>query len=155
MIIAIAAHDDEWGIGKNNGIPWRCKEDFKHFKETTKGHKVVMGRKTWESLPKKPLPDRINIVLTRQKDYKADGAIISDDIVWPDDGETIYVMGGLEVYREYAPYLDELLLTRIPGKYDCDTFWDIPGNWVSVEEGIEIADGVVVYKYIRNPIWSH
>ena len=151
MIIAIAAHDDEWGIGKGNSIPWRCKEDFKHFKNTTKGHKVVMGRKTWESLPIKPLPGRTNIILTKQKDYVAEGAIISDDLVWPDNEDDIlFVMGGSEIYKLYEPYCDKLLLTRIPGKHDCDVFWDIPGIWVATEEGVEIADGVVVNTYYRN-----
>lgn len=151
MIVAIVACDNQWGIGKDGSIPWKCKEDLKHFRETTNGHKIVMGRKTWESLPIRPLPDRVNVVITRQTDYIAEGAIISDDIIWPDDEDDIlYVIGGSEIYKLYEPYLDKILITRIPNDHECDTFLDFKDQWVSIENGIEIADGIKVETYIRN-----
>jgi dihydrofolate reductase len=121
MIIAIVAHDEYYGIGKDGKIPWKCLEDLKLFKQITYGHKIVMGRKTWESLPSKPLPGRTNIVITNQKNYDAPGAIISDDIVWPDDDiDNLFVIGGSSVYEMYIPYLDAIYMTKIKGNYNCD-----------------------------------
>lgn len=151
MIIAIVAWDSDFGIGKNGDIPWRCKEDFKHFKETTKGHQIMMGRKTWESLPKKPLTDRTNIVITRQEDYQAEGAVVVNDVVWPNDGETLFVIGGSEIYKMYEPYLDKIVSTYIPGRHECDTKWNPlvnDFNW-ECEETKPLVDDVTVSTYCR------
>lgn len=135
MYSAILAMDENNGIGKDNKLPWRLKKDMAHFKETTTGGIVLMGRKTYESIPEKfrPLPNRINIVLTRNKDYKQDGVIVINDIeeiqklqedkTIPQD-QMIYVIGGAEIYKLFFkhPQLKEVILTKVHKSYDCDTF---------------------------------
>lgn len=101
-------------IGRNGGIPWRLPEDLARFKDLTMGHTVVMGRRTWESLPAsvRPLPGRKNVVLTRQADYMADGATVvgglgdvTDDNVW--------VIGGAEVYHLALPMATHCEVTEV------------------------------------------
>jgi dihydrofolate reductase len=154
MIIAIVAWDEELGIGKDNSIPWRCKEDIDHFKKTTAGHKVVMGRKTWESIPFKfrPLPNRTNIIITRQENYVADGAIVSNDIIWPDSEEDkLFVIGGSEIYKIYMPYTDMIYVTKISGKHSCDTFWpsNLLNDFDETPELIKLSDMAYVYVLTR------
>lgn len=101
-------------IGRDGGIPWRLPEDLAHFKELTMGHTVVMGRRTWESLPGsvRPLPGRKNVVLTRQADYMADGATVVsalDDV--PDDD--MWVIGGAEVYHLALPLATRCEVTEV------------------------------------------
>ena len=100
-------------IGRDGGIPWRLPEDQAHFKRLTLGHTVVMGRLTWESLPKKvrPLPGRRNVVLTRQADYMAEGAmvvgrldeVLTDDEAWVIGGEQVYVLAQGRIIAEGPP----------------------------------------------------
>jgi dihydrofolate reductase len=90
-------------IGRNNGIPWRLPEDQARFKELTIGRTVVMGRLTWESLPKKvrPLPERKNVVVTRQADYMAEGATVVDTLEQAlSGGDDIWVIGGAQIYTQ-------------------------------------------------------
>ncbi|MCV7347941.1 dihydrofolate reductase [Mycolicibacterium rhodesiae] len=101
-------------IGRDGGIPWRLPEDLARFKELTMGHTVVMGRRTWESLPGsvRPLPGRKNVVLTRQADYMADGATVVsalDDV--PDDD--MWVIGGAEVYHLALPLATHCEVTEV------------------------------------------
>ncbi|BBX07205.1 dihydrofolate reductase [Mycolicibacterium aichiense] len=101
-------------IGRDGGIPWRLPEDLARFKELTMGHTVVMGRRTWESLPKsvRPLPGRKNVVLTRQADYMAEGATVVsalDDV--PDDD--MWVIGGAEVYHLALPAATHCEVTEV------------------------------------------
>lgn len=143
MIIGIAAVDNEFGIGKNNTIPWHDKEDFKMFKKVTIGHKIVMGRKTWESLPS-VLENRTNIVLSKSEDYDNKEAIISNDIVWPDDDEdTLFVIGGSAIYEAYMPYMDLFYLTHIEGNYDCDTFIDLHDFMIDVIPPIKLSNKAI------------
>lgn len=102
-------------IGRDGGIPWRVPEDMAHFKKLTTGHAVVMGRRTWDSLPPsfRPLPGRRNIVLTRQSDYRADGAeVVSalDDALTDDDA---WVIGGAEIYQLALPSATRCEVTEI------------------------------------------
>lgn len=105
-------------IGVDNTIPWRVPEDMALFRRTTTGHPVVMGRRTWESLPQRfrPLPGRRNIVVTRQPDWSAAGAETAGsvetalDLVAP---ATTWVMGGGEIYRAALPYATELVITEV------------------------------------------
>ena len=134
-INAILAHDDNYGIGKNNDLPWpRNPTDLKWFRECTIGHVVVMGRKTWESIGSKPLPKRINVVVSnKQLPNPKDGGpdhVLSGDI---NDGIQnllpelypnlkIWVIGGANLYRQTLSHCDNIYLTHIPGNYECDTF---------------------------------
>lgn len=101
-------------IGRDGGIPWHLPEDLAHFKELTMGHTVVMGRRTWESLPTKvrPLPGRRNVVLTRQADYMADGATVVSDLEDALD-ENAWVIGGAEIYHLALPRAARCEVTEV------------------------------------------
>ena len=153
MIILIAACDSKMGIGKDGGIPWACKEDMRLFKQITTGHKVVMGRKTWDSLSG-PLPNRTNIVISRNKDLYIDGAIVSNDLVWPGNShDALFVIGGREIYNMYMPYADSLYLTQIDGDFNCDTFMPLGGHqWVSSMPFITLSNNAKFSIYERNDL---
>jgi dihydrofolate reductase len=113
-------------IGKDNRLPWHLPADLKHFKALTTGHAVIMGRKTWESLPEKfrPLPDRQNIVVTRNAAYLAAGAEVVDSLpaaVAAAQGDQAFVIGGAELYKAALPLADRLQLTEIDADFDGNT----------------------------------
>jgi dihydrofolate reductase len=101
-------------IGRDGGIPWRLPEDLARFKDLTMGHTVVMGRRTWESLPAsvRPLPGRKNVVLTRQADYMADGATVVSDIGAVTD-DNAWVIGGAEIYHLALPIATHCEVTEV------------------------------------------
>ena len=126
MIRAILACDDNWGIGKDGGLPWpHNPADLKWFKQCTDGGVVVMGRKTWESLPRKPLPNRENVVITRRDDIEADVVVDMDSAlkILPQMNFTndVWIIGGAQIVESLLPYIDEIWISRISGVYDCDT----------------------------------
>ncbi|OMC11286.1 dihydrofolate reductase [Mycolicibacter heraklionensis] len=102
-------------IGRAGGIPWRVPEDQARYKQLTVGHTVVMGRLTWESLPAKvrPLPDRRNVVLTRDPDYVADGATVVATLEQALQGDDIWVVGGSEIYALALPLADRCEVTEV------------------------------------------
>lgn len=116
-ITLIAAYADARCIGINNTMPWHLPEDFAFFKRYTSGKPVIMGRKTWESLPKKPLPERRNIVISRQTDYAADGAEVvtslGDALALCADAPEIIIMGGAQIYAQALPLATDLRLTEV------------------------------------------
>lgn len=99
-------------IGSGNTIPWHIPEDFAHFKSITMGQTVVMGRKTWESLPRKPLPGRRNVVVTRSSKWSAAGAERAGSLKEALDG-SLWIMGGSEIYRSALPFADILEVTEV------------------------------------------
>jgi len=118
MILAmIVAVDEQNGIGKDGDQLAYISSDLKRFKELTTGHTILMGRKTFEALPKGALPKRRNIVITRQKDYEAPGAevvkSIGEAIAICSDDQKVFVIGGGEVYKAFLPEADELYITQI------------------------------------------
>ena len=126
-IIIIAAISENSTIGKDNKIPWHYKEDFQHFKDLTLNHPVIMGRKTWESLPIKPLPKRKNIILTRNKDYVAEDVFLANSIesalnLCPDESK-IYIIGGQNIYQTFMELANKLEITRIHKTIEGDTFF--------------------------------
>lgn len=124
-ISMIAAVGKNLELGKNNDLIWHFKEDMKFFKETTTGHTVIMGRKTFESLPK-ALPYRQNIVITTNKDYVADGATVvtSIDEAIKIANEDIFIIGGGIIYKEFLPLSDKLYLTEVEAEMqDADTYF--------------------------------
>lgn len=130
-ISIIVAASNNMVIGKNNDLPWRLPSDLKNFKSITEGHYVVMGRKCWESIPEKfrPLPNRDNIVITRNKDYNAEGAIVMNDLetiirVFKNDGEygEIFIIGGAEIYKKTFEHADKLYLTHVLSDIEGDVF---------------------------------
>jgi dihydrofolate reductase len=115
-------------IGHNNTLPWRLPEDMAHFKATTMGCPVLMGRKTWDSLPPRfrPLPGRINIVLTRHPDWQADGALRATSLeqamgLCPAEAK-IWVTGGADVYAQAMPLASTAVVTEIEAAFDGDAF---------------------------------
>jgi dihydrofolate reductase len=115
-------------IGRNNTLPWHLPEDLAHFKQTTLGQPVIMGRKTWESLPPKfrPLPGRTNIVVTRQHDWRADGALVAHSMthaleLCPPERQA-WVIGGAEVYAQAMPLASTAVVTEIDADFEGDAF---------------------------------
>jgi dihydrofolate reductase/thymidylate synthase len=141
------------GIGKNNKIPWNVKEDLARFKGLTQGHVVVMGRKTYESIGR-PLPGRINFVLSKQNFLHKDVTIFNNFESLQNEldkrTENIYIIGGTALYNEYILKADSIYLTEIYHKYECDTFFpEIPGNFKIVRnsEKFETKSGIK-YRFI-------
>lgn len=115
-------------IGKDNVMPWHLPEDLAHFKKATLGSPVIMGRKTWDSLPPRfrPLPGRKNIVITRQPGWQAEGALragtLEEAMALAGDAAQAWVTGGAEIYRLALPLADTVLVTEIDADYEGDTF---------------------------------
>jgi len=132
---AIVAMASNRVIGKDGGLPWRLKEDLRFFKQTTLGHAILMGRKTWESLGR-PLPGRRNLVLSRTLDSAPGAEILRE----PEEIEAlgietaVYVIGGAEIFRLYLPRCQDLYLTYVFAPYEGDT-WLPP-----FEESFEFVD---------------
>ncbi|WP_119268304.1 dihydrofolate reductase [Taklimakanibacter deserti] len=106
-------------IGRHGVLPWRISSDLKRFKAITMGKPVIMGRKTWESLPRRPLPGRLNIVVTRDRHYRAEGAVVTASVAEAlaqarqTDSDEICVIGGAEIFRQMLPMTDRLYLTEV------------------------------------------
>ncbi|MDD5329253.1 MAG: dihydrofolate reductase [Sulfuricella sp.] len=113
-------------IGIDNTLPWRLPEDLKHFKALTLGHHILMGRKTWESLPGK-LPGRTSVVITRSKDLHAPGCIVAhsieEAIAACGDDDEIFFIGGAELYRQALTHADRLYLTEIHAEFAGDAWF--------------------------------
>ncbi len=125
----IVAVDKNWAIGKDNKMMWSIPADMKFFRETTRGNIVIMGRKTLESFPQgQPLKNRVNIVITENKDYKVKGAVVVHSIeeaveeAEKYEGE-IYVIGGESIYRAMLSMCDTAFITKIDHAYDADTYF--------------------------------
>lgn len=124
MIRAIFAADEKNGIGKNGKLPWpHNSQDLQWFKEMTVGSTIVMGRKTWDSLPKKPLPNRYNIVVTNSENNIEDGPSICTD--WynvrkmlPLMTGDVWIIGGAEILKLAMPICEEIYISRIKGEFD-------------------------------------
>jgi dihydrofolate reductase len=116
-------------IGKDGGLPWKVSADLKNFKAVTMGKPLIMGRRTWDSLPRKPLPGRLNIVVTRQQGFKAEGAVVAADVAHAlklaSDGQPqeICVIGGAEVFRQTLPMATRVYLTLIEADVEGDVFF--------------------------------
>lgn len=113
-------------IGLHNRLPWRLPADMKRFRELTTGHAIIMGRKTFDSLPR-PLPNRTNIVVTRDREYRPDGATvvhsIEDAIARAGADREVFVIGGEQIYRQTLPIADRLYLTLVDNDFDGDAWF--------------------------------
>jgi dihydrofolate reductase len=167
IVSAIAALSRNKVIGKDNYLPWHLPDDMKFFMETTKGHHVIMGRKNYDSLHDKynQLPQRTNIVITRQKEFKAPGCIVLNavepalDIARKNSELECFVIGGAEIYKLAMPYTTRLYLTEIDADIEGDTYF--PGynksEWKEMSRKHHPADArhayafdIVVYDRIQN-----
>ena len=140
-IVILAAVGQNGVIGRDGGLPWRLSTDLKRFKAGTMGKAIVMGRRTWESFPRRPLPGRTNIVITRDRAYRAEGAEIvaslEDALALAairnrcSGADEICVIGGGEIYRQAMPIADCLRITHVLSEEGGDTFFPAiePEEW--------------------------
>lgn len=128
-VTLIACVDKKSGLGKDGELLFRLPEDMKHFKTTTMGHDILMGRKTYESIGK-PLPGRSNFVISRDPEFEPEGVTVirSYKELGGTDKE-LYVIGGAQVYRDLLPFADALSLTRVDAEVDADTFFPVSFEW--------------------------
>ncbi|MCF7530581.1 dihydrofolate reductase [Neisseria lisongii] len=153
-ITLIAAYAADRCIGKDNTIPWHVKEDFAFFKAYTLGKPVIMGRKTWESLPKKPLPERRNIVISRQTDYRAQGVecctSLHDALALCGNAAEIIIMGGAEIYAQALPLATDLRLTEIALTVDGDAFFpEFSADWKEISREAHTAANGIGYTFVH------
>lgn len=126
----IVAHDDQKGIGAKNRLLWNIKKDLAHFRQLTLHHPVIMGRKTFQSIGR-PLPDRTNIIITRQKDFSLSGTFVVDSLeaaiflAKTKDSTELFIIGGGEIYSQAMAknLVDRLYITHVQGDYKADTFF--------------------------------
>ena len=153
----IAAHDSKLGIGKDNNLLWHIPEDMKHFKQTTIDSVVIMGRKTWDSLGKwKPLPNRVNIVVTRNKNFSCEADSVCHSledaiVVAKKFDKEIFIIGGGMLYKEGLKYTDKLFLTVVEGDYDADVFFpDYSDDFAVASSSVGIKSGEKYnYKFVE------
>lgn len=140
MISIIAAISEDCGIGKNNDLLWKIPEDLKRFKRLTWGKTVIMGRKTWESLPGRPLPGRKNVVITDVPDENIGNAVtaysIEDALSKCADDEDIFIIGGGSIYRQFMPLAGRLYITHVHRSVPADIYFpEIDMNtWKIIEK---------------------
>jgi len=136
LIALVVARARNGVIGRDGGLPWRLKSDMAFFKATTMGKPVVMGRKTWDSLPRKPLPGRLNIVVTRQPGFQAEGAEVFSTVptaldrarqqAKSDGVPEVCVIGGSQIYDATLGLADRLYVTEVAAEPDGDAFFPDP-----------------------------
>ena len=155
MISIIVAVSEDWGIGKDNELLWHIPEDLKRFKRLTLGNTVIMGKKTWESLPRRPLPGRKNIVLTDNLNETIEGAVtaysVNDALNRCEHNEEIFIIGGGSIYRQFMLIADRLYITHVHKKAPADIYfpeidlkvWEI----MEKEEFITDGDNNIPYTY--------
>lgn len=160
-IVLIAALSEDGTIGDKGRIPWHISADLKRFKQTTMGHPVIMGRKTFESIGK-PLPGRVNIVLTHNPAFRPAGALVFPDLsealgyLGTVNSKTVFVIGGAELYRAALPLADALYLTHVHMKVHGDTKFPAfdRNEWVETSRQ-EFADHSYVQYARRHHIPRH
>jgi dihydrofolate reductase len=157
MIIGIVAVAKNNAIGKRGRLPWHYSSDMKFFKETTTGNAVVMGRKTWLGLGR-PLKNRLNIVLSRNPNIEPEESLLvfsdMDSVLSLSKSLTtdLYVIGGAQIYREFLPYIEKWIVTKVPVKVDgADAF--MPGDFLDGFKQVDskkLDDDLKVKFYERN-----
>ena len=155
MLTLIAAVAKNGCIGKDGTLPWRIPEDMKHFRALTTGKIVVMGRKTWESIPStfRPLPDRTNVVVTRQIGYAVPAGVetypsVDEALTWHTDDET-FIIGGAEIYRQTIENADRLEITEVDQQVDGDAFFPAIDPAIWKETTREPHDGFAFVTYTK------
>ncbi len=160
-ISIIVAIDREGGIGRGGDLLFHISDDLRRFRRLTTGHTIIMGRKTFESFPKGPLPDRRNIIITRNPSYKVEGAETASSLAQALEmcqaEEKVFIIGGGEIYRQALPAASCLEVTSIDAVADADTFFPEinPGEWKLAAEEPAATDpkSGVTYRfltYLRN-----
>jgi len=156
MISIIVAVSDDWGIGKDNRLLWNIPEDMRRFKQLTIGKCIIMGKRTWESLPRKPLPGRKNIVITDIPHECIDCSVtaysIEDALSKCNSDEEVFVIGGGSVYRQFMAVADRLYITHVHKKAPADVWFPKIDRrkWKVIEEEDYISedDKKIPYSFI-------
>ena len=154
----IVAVSENGVIGKDNDLIWHLPKDMKFFKETTQGHHVIMGRKNFESIPHKfrPLPNRTNVIITRQSDYKAEGCLVVNSVeesieIAKQNGDTEpFIIGGGQIYKIALEQnlVDRIYLTRIHHPFEGDTFFpELNSDWEELKREDRYADEKNKHNY--------
>jgi dihydrofolate reductase len=150
-IVLVVAVADNGVIGKDGKIPWHISEDLKRFKALTMGHTVVMGRKTWDSLPRKPLPGRVNVVVTRQKDWQAEGAIAASSLGEATAGTSgaVMIIGGAEIYERALPMATRIELTEVHQDFEGDAKFEFDrSGWTETARESHVTPDGLRYSYV-------
>ena len=143
-------------IGKQGQLPWHLPEDLAHFKRTTLGQPVVMGRVTWESLPEKfrPLPGRTNVVVSRQTSFKATGAQVVSSLeaamaLFPTN-EVVWLIGGAQLYAQALPLVSQIVVTEIDADFEGDAFAPTlsPTDWIEIQRSSHASAQGLVYQLV-------
>lgn len=149
----IVAHDDHLGIGKNNQLLWHISSDLKRFKRLTLDHPIIMGRKTFESIGK-PLPNRDNIVITRNKNHFITNCHLVHSIkeaiklAQSKDKREIFIIGGGEIYKQALPLVDKLYITKVKGDFKATTFFPkYTSQFTQVSQHHPLKEGPNQYVY--------
>jgi dihydrofolate reductase len=156
MISIIVAIAEDNGIGYMNDLLWHLPEDLKRFKKLTLGKTVVMGKKTWESLPKRPLQGRKNVIITDDRNDVFENSVaafsIEDAISKCQGDEEVFIIGGGSIYRQFMNHADRLYITHIHKKAPADIYFPVinPEIWKPVEKEEHTKEGVnpVPYTYV-------
>jgi dihydrofolate reductase len=152
-VAIIVAHDENKAIGFKGDMPWRLSADLKRFKQITMGHPVIMGRKTFESLPKGALPGRKNIVVTRNPKFAAPGVTVAgspeEAIRLCPDAETVFIIGGGNLYRDFLHKAELLYITLIHQTFEADTWFPDyhTADYIIIEETQITDDNTVPFRY--------
>ena len=155
LIVAVA---NNGVIGKDNDLIWHLPKDMGFFKETTLGHHVIMGRKNFESIPERfrPLPNRTNVIITRNSDYKAEGCVVVNSVkqgleVAKENGDKEpFIIGGGQIYKLALEnnLVDKIYLTKVHHTFDGDTFFpELNNEWKEVNKTVNKADEKHAYDY--------
>jgi dihydrofolate reductase len=139
-------------IGRDGGLPWRLSDDLKRFKTLTLGKPIIMGRKTWQSLPKRPLPGRLNVVLTRDGSYETGGAVVCETFseafaiakeqAAEDGASEVCVIGGRDLFELALPKAARMYLTEVDAEVDGDVFFPAfnEDDWLEISRAVHPAD---------------
>ena len=151
-VVLVMARAENGVIGANGGLPWRLEGDLPRFKQLTLGRPCIMGRKTWDSLPKKPLPGRSNIVVTRDKTFSPTGAVVAHsfadalEVAVAANSDAIMVIGGAEIFAQALPYAAKIELTVVYGTPDGDVA--MPGFDPTLWRQTARADATSTHTYV-------
>ena len=152
MITLVLAMAENGVIGKDGAIPWRIADDLKRFKQLTLGKTVVMGRKTWDSLPRKPLPERRNVVLTRDLGWRAPDAVVAflpDDVLHTAGNDEMMIIGGAEIYRMFLPRADRIELTEVHRAFDGEARFAFDrSQWREAARENHVTPDGLAYSYV-------
>ena len=154
MVCLVVAYAANRAIGRDGDLPWRLPSDMRRFRELTTGHAVLMGRRTFESLPDayRPLPQRRNLVLSRSERYEPAGAEVFGDLQSAVEacGGECFVIGGAAVYREALQLADRVYATEIEERFEGDTFFpSLPeGEWRCADRGERIVEDGIPFSFI-------